>query len=94
MTRAEARAWKRRWRLVAAAHRDELRTTPMETKFRQLASMMQTAIQLGWSSATDAEIEATRALWVRLKEQHEARVLGRGATAPSPQIAEPAAGRG
>ena len=42
----------------------------METKFRQLASMMQSAFQLGWSSATDAEIEATRALWVRLKQRH------------------------
>jgi hypothetical protein len=67
MTKADARAWKRRWRLVNETHRQELRDKPMETKFRQLAAMMYTARTLGWKTSTDAELRKIRARWARLK---------------------------
>lgn len=67
MTREEARAWKERWRAMRELEIEELRNTPMETKFRQLAAMMQSARVLGWRTSTPEEIERVRRLWVRLK---------------------------
>jgi len=67
ITKAEARAWRRQWRLVNEAEIQERRTTPIEKKFRQLAAMMQTALVLGWKTSTPEEIEAIRERWIRLK---------------------------
>jgi len=67
ITKTQARAWTRRWKLVNKAERQELRTTPIEAKFRQLATMMHTARVLGWKTSTDAETQAVRDRWIRLK---------------------------
>jgi hypothetical protein len=51
MTKAEGRAFKRRWRLVNEFEKKELQRTSLETKFRQLAALMASAKQLGWDDA-------------------------------------------
>jgi hypothetical protein len=73
MDKAEIRAWMDRWELVEEAHREELRTTPMETKLRQLAVMMHTARTLGWKTTTEADLRRIRGRWARLKRSQHAR---------------------
>ena len=63
----EARAWRERWKLVNDFEREELLRTSMSDKARQLAVLMNTALQLGWQTSTDAEIEAVRNRWIHLK---------------------------
>lgn len=60
VSKAEARAWKRRWKLVNDLERDELRRTSIDTKFRQLAAMMQSALVLDWHTSTESELKAIR----------------------------------
>ena len=72
ISKAEAQAWMRRWRLVNEAEIDELRATPIETKFRQLAAMMAMAEGLDWQASTEVEIEAVRERWLRLKRKQRA----------------------
>ncbi|MBI2941071.1 MAG: hypothetical protein HYY04_11605 [Chloroflexi bacterium] len=71
MTKAEAEAFKARWKAVNAAEIEELRATPPERKLRQLASLMATARALGWDEALAAEEAEVRERWIKLK-----RVLG------------------
>ena len=68
MTKAEARAWMDRWKIVNDFEREELRRTPIETKVRQLAAMMAMALRLDWHTSTDAELRLIRERWVRLKK--------------------------
>jgi hypothetical protein len=68
LTPAEARAFVERWRLVNTAERAELRATSMAVKLRQLAALMASADQLGWSEALAAEEAEVRERWRRLRE--------------------------
>lgn len=69
MTKAEARAWMERWKRVNDFEREELRATPIDTKFRQLAAMMRMARALGWDAESQDDVSRVRALWVRLKKK-------------------------
>ena len=42
----------------------ERRATPMETRLRQLAALMASASEMGWSGALDAEDDAVQARWM------------------------------
>jgi hypothetical protein len=66
-TKAELRAWMDRWKLVNDYEREELRSTPVDVKFRQLATLMHSAHALGWKTSTQAEIDMVRDRWIRLK---------------------------
>jgi hypothetical protein len=73
MSKAEAQAYVARWNLVNEAEREELRTTPMEVKFRQFESLMRMAIALGWTespAAEEAEVAAVRERWNRLRRAY------------------------
>ncbi len=72
MTKREAKAWKARWERVNAFEREELRATPMATKFRQLSTLMNSARALGWLEGTAAEDAEVRRRFRRLR-QHYAR---------------------
>ena len=39
----------------------------METKLRQLANLMQSAHEMGWSQSLDDEDDAVRAKWMALR---------------------------
>lgn len=73
MTRDDARAFAARWEHVAEAEREELRATPIERKFAQLAALMESASALGWETTDRREVEAVRVRWSRLAKLHNGR---------------------
>lgn len=68
MTTHQARQFRERWRLLAEAQRQELRETLPDRKFRQLAALMQSALGLGWDTHDEAQVDAVRQRWRRLRE--------------------------
>jgi hypothetical protein len=70
MSRAEAQAFKERWRRVNEFERQELRQTPVEVRLRQFNTLLGWAHEFAWTEAL-AEGEAeVRARWVRLKQAY------------------------
>jgi hypothetical protein len=67
LSRQEAQAFRRRWALVNAAERAELRATPLDRKLQQLAALMASVQPLGWTNALTAEDAEVRARWNRLR---------------------------
>ena len=67
LTREEAQAFKRRWEIVNTAEREELGSTPVAHKFRQLAALMASAATLGWTETLSAEEDQVRKRWARLR---------------------------
>ena len=68
LTQSEARQFRRRWELVEAAEREELRSTSPEQKLRQLAALMASVKALDWDAALQADEQAVRSRWMRLRE--------------------------
>ncbi len=67
LTPQEAQAFKRRWEAVNGAERTELGSTPVVQKFRQIAALMASGAQLGWTEALGAEEDLVRRRWARLR---------------------------
>jgi hypothetical protein len=63
----EARAFKARWALVNAAEREELQATSLGLKLAQLAALMSSVDQLGWTESLAAEEDVVRDRWLRLQ---------------------------
>jgi hypothetical protein len=72
LTRAEARAFRRRWQLVNAREVEELRNTDLDVKWRQFNTLLAWAQQLGWTEALREGDEEVRQRWVRLRADHPA----------------------
>jgi hypothetical protein len=70
MTRAEVRAFAARWKLVNAREERELRLTSSAQKLRQLAVLMASADELGWTKALAAEEEEVRRRWLKLRKAY------------------------
>ena len=68
ITKAEARSFKKRWRAVNAAEREELRIAPVAHKLRQLDALMASVEGLGWTGALTAEESEVRDRWNRLRK--------------------------
>jgi transcriptional regulator with XRE-family HTH domain len=66
LTKHEARAFKQRWDAVNAAEIQELATTPVAQKFRQLEALLASARQLGWTDLTAEDGEVWER-WARLR---------------------------
>ena len=62
-------AWKFlvRWELVNAAEKTELQSTSLDQKFRQLAALMASADEMGWTEALASEEAEVRDRWNRLR---------------------------
>lgn len=72
--KAEIRAWMERWQAVNEFERNERLAMSLEERFAQLARLMRTARTLGLHSSTEAENQAVRDRWLRLKRgAHGAR---------------------
>jgi transcriptional regulator with XRE-family HTH domain len=67
LTKGEAQAYKRRWEAVNAAEREELASTPVAHKFRQVAALLASAQKLGWTEAQTTEKDQVRERWARLR---------------------------
>ena len=68
ITRAEAEAFRARWRVVNAAEREELISTPVMYKLLHLASLMASAGPMGWTETLAAEEAEVRDRWLRLRK--------------------------
>ena len=62
-----AARYEQRWAIAHKRLAEELRATPMETKLRRLAALMESASEFGWSRSLDAEDELVRARWMALR---------------------------
>jgi len=69
LTKEEALAFQDRWRLVNEAIIEEVRTTPVETKLRQLGGLVASAYALGWDEKLRQGEEAVRDRWLALKRK-------------------------
>lgn len=70
ITKAEAQAFKGRWEAVNAAERAELRTISVTQKFRQLAALMASVEELGWTEALASEEAEVRNRWNQLRQRY------------------------
>ena len=62
-----AARYRERWAIARERLNEELRASSMETKLRQLGSLMQSAREMGWSQLLDEEDNAVRARWMALR---------------------------
>ena len=69
ITAAQAKAFQARWSVANAAERDELRRTSMTTKANQLASLMASVDQMGWTESLAEEEAVVRARWAILRSR-------------------------
>jgi transcriptional regulator with XRE-family HTH domain len=67
LTEREARAFKQRWEAVNAAERQDLASTPVAQKFRQLEALIASARQLGWTEAPTEDESEVWERWARLR---------------------------
>ena len=70
MTKTEARAFRKRWALVNAREREELRSTSPAQKFRQLAALMASAEMFDGPESRAEEVNLVRERWNRLRRIH------------------------
>jgi hypothetical protein len=68
ITKEDAEEYRRRWREVNAAEREELRAMPVELKVRQFFSLMCLGRRMGWNAALGAEEEVVRERWLRIRK--------------------------
>ncbi|MGH8133736.1 MAG: hypothetical protein ACRETG_03305 [Steroidobacteraceae bacterium] len=68
MTSEQARAYIKRWELVRDAEAAELQRTPIESKLRQLASLMASRHVFGPEPDREQQILEVRARWARLRQ--------------------------
>jgi len=62
-----AARYRERWAITRERLNEELRATSMETKLHQLATLMQSAREMGWSQSLDDEDDMVRARWMALR---------------------------
>jgi len=70
MTKAEARAFRKRWRLVNAREVEELRSTSLEVRLQQFNTLLGWAHQLGWAEALGEGEAEVRQRWARLRKAY------------------------
>ncbi|MBI4381595.1 MAG: hypothetical protein HY574_10475 [candidate division NC10 bacterium] len=68
ITKAQARAFRERWKAVNAAEREELRATTVTAKLRQLAALMGSVRIRGWEKPLATEEAEIRDRWKRLRK--------------------------
>jgi transcriptional regulator with XRE-family HTH domain len=69
LTRGEAQAFKQRWKAVNAAEKEELASTTVADKFRQVAALLESVGKLGWAEAQTTEEDQVRQRWARLRRE-------------------------
>ncbi len=66
ITKNEALEFKRRWKMVNEAERQELRETPPFKKLKQLSVLMGWVKDFKWDDALKSEESEVRERWIRL----------------------------
>lgn len=70
LSKAEARAFRERWRLVNLREEDELRSTSPEVRWRQFLTLLQWAREFGWTEPLREGEAEVRERWARLRKAH------------------------
>ena len=70
LTKADGRAWLKRWRLVNQREQAELRQTSIETKLQQLAALMLSSSEFGWNEELAGEEALARERWRQLRRAY------------------------
>jgi hypothetical protein len=68
LTKAEARAFRERWRRVNAREAEELRSTSIEVRLQQFNTLLAWAHQFGWVEALAEGEDEVRERWARLRK--------------------------
>jgi hypothetical protein len=70
LMKAEARAFRERWRRVNAREMEELRSTSVEVRLQQFHTLLAWAYQFGWVEALAEGEDIVRERWARLRKAH------------------------
>ena len=70
LTKAEARAFRRRWQRAGAREEEEPRSTSLEVKWRQFNTLLGWARQFGWMAALGEGEAEVRQRWARLRKEY------------------------
>ncbi len=70
ITKSEALTFKMRWEMINDAERKELRNTSLIEKFSQLAALMSSVEEIGWTKALTAEDKEVRNRWNKLRRYY------------------------
>jgi len=73
ITRAAARAFKKRWDLIAGEEKKQLRKTPVARKLQQLNALMAWGEHFGWNRSGANGVEEVRKRWARLRRVYRRR---------------------
>jgi len=73
ITKEEAQAFTRRWELVTAAQRDELRKMPPDERLRRLNALYVYAREMGWNTRNPEEEARVRETWLALRRYYGVR---------------------
>ena len=67
ITKTAARAFKKRWDLVAGEEKKQLRKTPIARKLQQLNALMAWGEHFGWNLSGANGVEEVRRRWARIR---------------------------
>ena len=68
LTKAQARDYQLRWEALKEAEDEELASTSMAEKIRQLAALLASARRFGWTEELAVEEDQVRQRWVKLRQ--------------------------
>ena len=70
LTKAEARAFRRRWQRVNAREQEELRSADFDTRFQQFNTLLAWAREFGWTNSLSEGEHDVRQRWAKLRKAH------------------------
>ncbi len=70
MTKAEARAFRDRWKKVNAREAEELRSTSLDVRWQQFNTLLRWAHEFGWTVCLAEGEDEVRQRWARLRKAH------------------------
>lgn len=73
ITKSEAVAFRRCWKMVNDFEKKELRALPANEKLGQLAMLMTLAEELNWTEALEKETGKVRNRWNKLRKAYHAK---------------------
>lgn len=68
LTKAEAKAFKKRWQFVNAREMEEMRSTSIEVKWQQFNTLMRWAYEFGWTQRLAERDAAARERWIKIRK--------------------------
>ena len=72
ITRSEAIAFEKHWKMINDIEREELRAIPAMEKLKQMVALMSSVEALGWAKALAAEEKEVRERWIKLRKYYHA----------------------